>query len=263
MSRLRGIAVAALAACICLIAAAAASAGEIVTVHGAFTPNVLGAPTNASGEAKIVSTIPGEIPTPIVGFTIKGPAGLKVELEGTGTCSVAILEGPQGPEGCPKDSVAGFGGGMGALKLGSQIIEEPFTLDFFIGDNKPGHEELLMYVNAVSPVSIQLAFTAVVEKFPSPYGDGFHFNIPLIPTLPGASDATVESAHISIGAPNVYYYKKVHGKRKRVHVQGLVLPNTCPKGGFAVQSDISFQDGTNSETNLKLPCPKAKKKKKK
>lgn len=254
MSRF-GIAVAALLGCICMVGAGTAWAGETVHITAKFTPNKLGSPTNASGGATIMSTIPGEIPTPIVGFTIKGPAGLTIDTKGTGTCSVAILEGPAGPEGCPKNSVAGFGGGMGALKLGTQIIEEPFTLNFFIGDNRPGHVVLLMYVNAVSPVSIQLAFTANVVQFPKPYGLGFHFNIPLIPTLPGASDATVETAHVSIGAPNVFYFEKVHGKRKRVHVKGLVLPKKC-HGGLPIETDISFQDGFNSETKLTLPCPK-------
>jgi hypothetical protein len=254
MSRL-GVVLAALLGCICLVGASAAWAGENVNITAKFTPNKAGSPTNASGTATIMSTIPGEIPTPIVGFTIKGPEGLTINTKGTGVCSVAILEGPAGPEGCPKNSVAGFGGGMGALKLGAQIIEEPFTLNFFLGNNKPGHVELLMYVNAVSPVSIQLAFTANVVQFAKPYGLGFHFNIPLIPTLPGASDATVESAHVSIGAPNVFYFEKVHGKRKRVHVKGLVLPKTC-RGGMHVETDISFQDGFNSETKLTLPCPK-------
>jgi hypothetical protein len=254
MSRL-GIAVAALLGCICMVGAGTAWAGETVHITAKFTPNKLGSPTNVSGGATIMSTIPGEIPTPIVGFTIKGPAGLTIDTKGTGTCSAAILEGPAGPEGCPKNSVAGFGGGMGALKLGSQIIEEPFTLNFFLGDNRPGHVVLLMYVNAVSPVSIQLAFTANVVQFPKPYGLGVHFNIPLIPTLPGASDATVETAHISIGAPNVFYYEKVHGKRKRVHVKGLILPKKC-HGGLKAESDISFQDGFTSETKLTLPCPK-------
>jgi len=253
MSRF-GVLTAALATCICLTGATTAWAGETVTIKAQFTPNKLGSPTNASGEAKIMSTIPGEIPTPITGFTIKGPAGLTIDTKGTGVCSVAILEGPRGPEGCPKNSVAGFGGGMGALKLGTQIIEEPYTLNFFLGNNKPGHVELLLYVNATSPVSIQLTFTALVEKEAPPYGLGFHFNIPLIPTLPGASDATVLSSHVSIGAPNVYYYERVHGKRKRVHVKGLILPKKC-HGGLPIETTISFQDGTVSENKLTLPCP--------
>lgn len=262
MSRF-GIVSAVLAACICLAGATTAWAGQTVKIKAVFTPDKLGAPTNASGEGQFVSTIPGEIPSPITGFTIKGPAGLGLDLHGTSTCTAAILEGPRGPEGCPTNSVAGSGGGMGALKLGAQIIEEPFTLNFFLGNNNPNHTVILLYVNAVSPVSIQLVFTATVEREAKPYGLGFHFNIPLIPTLPGASDASVLNAHVTIGAPNAFFYEKVHGKRKRVHVKGLILPKTCPRGGFPVQTDISFEDGTQSENSLKVPCPKTAKTKKK
>jgi len=256
MSRLGAFAAVLTAAVMCLAGTTTAWAGETVTIlHAAFTPDKLGSPTNVSGEAKIVSDIPGEIPTPIVGTTLEGPAGLTLDLKGTGTCTEAILLSQAGPEGCPKNSIAGFGGGTGALRLGTQIIEEPFTLDFFLGDNHPNHTVLLIYLNAVSPVSVQIVFTAVIEKEPPPYGLGFHVNIPLIP---GASDATALSVHISIGAPNVFYYTKVHGKRKRLHVKGIVLPKTCPKGGFPAKTVLNFQDGTNSENKFTIPCPKKK-----
>ena len=100
---------------------------------------------------------------------MKGPAGLTINTVGTKTCSAAALESV-GPQACPKESKAGFGGGMGALKLGSQIIEEPFTLDFFLGDNRPGHIVVLLYVEAVSPVSIQLVFSATWCSSPSHMG---------------------------------------------------------------------------------------------
>ncbi len=61
MSRF-GIAVAALLGCICMVGAGTAWAGENVHITAKFTPNKLGSPTNASGGATIMSTIPGEIP---------------------------------------------------------------------------------------------------------------------------------------------------------------------------------------------------------
>ncbi len=253
MSRI-GVLIAALL--VCLGAATTAQAAEEVNLHAAFTPNVLGSPTNGSGSTTIKSTT-GGLPSPITGFTLKGPAGLTINAAGTGTCKAAAIEA-SGPGVCPKDSVAGSGGGMGALQLGSQIIEEPFTLNLFLGSNTPGHIVILLYVEAVSPVSIQLVFTAPVEKEAPPYGLGFHFNVPLIPTLPGASDASVLSAHLTIGATNVAYFKKVHGKRKLVHVKGLVLPKTCPKGGFPIESDFTFEDGTSNDIKIRTPCPKKK-----
>ncbi len=251
-----------LVGCACLLGAATAQAAESISnFHVAFTPDVLGSPTNASGGASFASTIPGELPEPTTGFTVKGPAGLGINTVGTKTCTAAALEGNGGPSSCPKESRAGFGGGMGALKLGTQIIEEPFTLDFFLGDNKPGHIQILLYVEAISPVSIQLVFTANVVNEPKPYGLGFHFNIPLIPTLPGASDAAVLNAHVTIGASNAAYFEKVHGKRKLVHIKGLIVPKTCPRGGFPFESEFTFEDGTTNAVKTTVPCPPSKKKK--
>jgi len=255
MSRIRSLAAALLGCSVLLAGASAAQAGETISnFHVAFTPDVLGKPTNASGGATISSTLPGDLPEPVTGFTVKGPAGLGIDTAGTRTCNAAKLEA-QGPSACPPESKAGFGGGMGALKLGSEIIEEPFTLDFFLGDNTPGHIVLLLYVNAVSPVSVQLVFSADVVNEPKPYGLGFHFHIPLIETLPGASDASVLNTHITIGASNAAYFEQVHGKRRLVHVKGLIVPKTCPRGGFPVQTEVSFLDGTNDVLNASVPCP--------
>lgn len=246
---------AALVGCMCLVGAATAQAAETISnFHVAFTPNKLGSPTNASGGASIASTLPGELPEPVTGFTVKGPAGLGINTVGTKTCNAAALEA-NGPSACPKESKAGFGGGMGALKLGSQIIEEPFTLDFFLGNNTPGHIEILLYVEATSPVSIQLVFTADVVNEAPPYGLGFHFNIPLIPTLPGASDAAVLNTHVTIGASNAAYFEKVHGKRKLVHIKGLIVPKTCPRAGFPFETEVNFADGTTDTVKTTVPCP--------
>jgi hypothetical protein len=251
MLRIRSFALV-LLACGCL--PAAAHAAETIDLHASFTPNVLGAPTNASGFATLGSTT-GGLPSPVTGFTVLGPAGLAVNLEGTGTCNVERLR-TIGPKACPLDSSAGFGGGIAAAQLGSQIIEEEFTLDLFLGSKDPNHLVLLIYAEGVTPVSVQLVFTAPVVKEPKPYGLGFHFNVPIIPTLPGASAASVVKAHLTIGATNVAYFKKVHGKRKLVHVKGLIMPKTCPRGGFPIKSEFFFADGTTTAASLKTPCPK-------
>jgi hypothetical protein len=246
----------ALLSCALVALPATAQATETVNLKATFSPNALGSPTNASGSTTFTNTA-GGLPSPITGFTLKGPAGMKIDATGTGTCNGRAIE-QSGPSVCPKDSVAGFGGGMGALRLGEQIIEEPFTLNMFLGDNRPGHIVILLYVEAISPVSIQLVFTAPVVKEPAPYGLGFHFNIPLIPTLPGASNASVLNAHLTLGATNVAYYKKVGGKRKLVHVKGLILPKSCPRGGFPIETDFTFEDGSSSEVKIKTPCPRKK-----
>jgi hypothetical protein len=250
------IVLAALVGCACLFTTvAAAQAEETVTITSAgFSPDLLGVPTNVFGSATIGSTnLP--VPSPITHINVFGPAGLTLNLEGTGTCTAAILEN-QGPEACPTDSKAGFGGGEGAYEIAKEIVHEKFTTDFFIGNNKPGHVETLIYLDGASPVSIQLVFTAPVVQFPKPYGLGFSLNVPLIKVLPEASDASAISAFFTAGSKDVAYFKKVHGKRKLVHVKGIVTPKTCPRGGWPGGTEISFEDGSTVTATTKIPCPK-------
>src|SRR4029077_18620500 len=123
-----------------------AQAEETVTITKAgFSPDAFGVPTNVFGAATIGSTnLP--VPSPITHINLMGPAGMTLDLESTGTCTAAILENT-GPEGGPAKSTAGFGGGVGAYEIPHEVINESFTVDFFLGDNRPGHTVLLIYLN--------------------------------------------------------------------------------------------------------------------
>jgi hypothetical protein len=252
MSRFRIPVLAALIACVSLLGAAAAQAEESVEIKAKFTPNKLGAPTNVSGEGEF-HTNTGKVPTPLTHIVIAGPAGLGLNTKGTGTCDPKKLA-TVGPKACPKNSVAGAGGGLGVFELAGSEIQEPFELNLFRGPNRNGKFLLLIYVNAESPVSVQLVFEAPVITLPKPYGLGFAFEVPLIPTLPEASDASVRNAHISIGATKVSYVVK----GKRVKVKGIIEPKKCPKGGFPIKSEFSFQDGTTVAPMTTIPCPKSR-----
>jgi len=238
-----------------LLAASPAAAEETVSITEAgFSPNVLGAPTNAFGSATIGSTnLP--VPSPITHVNVYGPAGLTLNLAGTGKCTKETLE-HLGPSACPANSKAGFGGGEGAYELGHEIINEAYTLNFFLADNKPGHVSLLIFLKGSTPVSIELVFTGTVITGPSPYGLGFSVEVPLIKVLPEASDASATTAFLTLGAHNVAYYKKVHGKRKLFHVKGIILPKHCPHGGWPVASQFSFQDGSTVLAKRTIPCPR-------
>jgi hypothetical protein len=253
VSRTRVLSVVAVA-CVCLIAAAAAWAAQTLTVTAAFSPDKLGAPTNVHGTAEISSTT-GALPSPVVETTVMGPPGLTVNVKGVGTCSPAELEHTLEPSTCPKDSKAGFGGGVGEYELAGERREEPFTLNFFRAPNEEGHLVLMAFLNAVSPVSVQLVLKAQVVNEPKPYGLGFTFKVPIIETLPGASPASAKSIFITLGAPNAAYLETVNGKRKLVHVKGIVVPKKCPHGGFPYKTLIRYEDGTTNEVAGTIPCP--------
>lgn len=248
-------AVTAVLCCASLLVATGARAEETVQITEAgFSPDALGVPTNAFGSATIGSTT-GPVPSPITHVNVYGPAGVTLNLEGTGICSVEKLENI-GPAACPADSKAGFGGGEGIYELAKELVKEPFTLDFFLGDNQPGHTMLLIFLKGSRPVAIELVFKAPVIQGPKPYGLGFGLEVPLIKVLPEASDASATSSFLTLGAKNVAYYKTVHGKRKLFHVKGIILPKHCPHGGWPVASQFTFEDGSTVMAKRSIPCPR-------
>jgi hypothetical protein len=233
-----------------------ARAEELVQITEArFSPNKLGSPTNASGSASIRSTT-GPVPPAITHVTIYGPAGVTLNLEGTGTCNQAKLEAERDPRVCPANSRAGFGGGEGVYELAKEVVPEKFTLDLFLTDNRPGHVAVVFFLNGATPVSIQEVFTGVMVRGPKPYGLGLSINVPLIKPLPDAGYASATSSFITLGSNHVAYFKKVHGRRKLQHVKGIILPNSCPRGGFPVSSQFTFLDGSTVNATRKIACPR-------
>jgi hypothetical protein len=238
-----------------LAGAASAEAAETVQITRAgFTPSGLGLPTNAFGSATIGST-EGPVPSPIEHVEVFGPAGVTLDLRGTGVCDQAALE-RQGTRACPANSRAGFGGGEGIYLLGGELVKEKYTLDFFLSDNRPGHVALLVYLQGHTPVSVEVTFAGTVITGPKPYGLGFSLDVPLIKVLPDASNASATSAFITLGAHNVAYYRTVHGKRKLFHVRGIVLPKRCPRGGWPVASRFKFEDGSTVLAKRSVACPR-------
>jgi hypothetical protein len=239
--------------CTCLLLAAVAWATNTLVVHESFTPDRPGAPTNLSITAQFLSDS-GSPPSPITKLTLYAPGGLTLDTRGVGTCTAARLR-ERGPPGCPANSRAGFGGGVGVLQLPNQVIREHYTLDFFFAPREKGRLTLLAYASAVSPVAVELVVVARQVPAPKPYGLGFSVEIPPITTLPGASLASVESAFATFGATNVAYYETVKGKRTLVHLRGMIAPRKCPPGGFSSQGTIDFADGTTLTVNPTIPCP--------
>jgi len=242
-------------ACACLIVTAVAWGAQTLTVHARFTPDRLGAPTNLSATAVFGSATPGPQP-PAVKVTAYAPAGLLVDVKGAGTCTAtpAALEAT-GPSACPASSRIGFGNGVGLFEIAHEILPGPFTLEFFLAPREHGHLVMLIYVNAVTPVSEQLALVGREVHATKPYGIGITFDIPIVHTLPGASLGWVQHVALTFGAENVAYYRTVHGRRKLLHVRGIVTPKACPRRGFPIEVQIGFADGTAARTTTTIPCP--------
>jgi hypothetical protein len=233
--------------------AAVAWAAETLTTEVSLSPDKLGAPTNLSVVAQFHSTTSG-VPSPVTKVTAYLPAGMEIDVHGASTCTAAALEAT-GPEACPARSRVGFGKGTGLLELAKEVIQEPYTLDLFLGPKEDGRLVVLAYVEGRSPASFQIVVAAKEFRAPKPYGIGFTFEVPLIPTLPEASDASIETAYITVGDKNVAYFETVHGRRNLVHVPGIVVPKSCPHGGFPYGALVSFADGSSLTHTGVISCP--------
>lgn len=249
----RNLAVALVSVALALLTAFAWGATAGVEVGERFTPDRLGASANLALTARFPAP-PGGTPAPVRKFTVYAPAGMLIDARGAGVCSQAVLE-QHGPEACPADSRAGFGGGVGVLRLPSEIIHESYSLDFFFSSTHPGHLSLLVYASASAPVNVELIVIAHEVRAPAPYGLGFSVEVPPISTIPGAPLASIESAFASLGAANVAYYKRVRGRLRLVHVRGLVVPRRCPAGGFPSRAEVDFRNGQSLTLDPKVPCP--------
>jgi hypothetical protein len=237
---------------LCLIGVTVAWASQTLKFTARLTPDKLGAPTNLSAETTIASD--EGPPSPVSTVVAYLPAGLNVHVHGIATCEQAKLE-TEGTDGCPADSRVGFGGGVGVVQLGREFVKEHYTLDFFLAPNEAGHLAVLIYVNAVSPVPVELVLVGKEIAAPKPYGFAISVQVPPVSTVPGAAYASVESNYVSVGATNVAYYETVRGKRKLVHIKGLTAPKTCSGHGFPFALSMSFADGTTSTANYTDPCP--------
>lgn len=253
MSATRRILAGAVVCCAALLHGGAALGAEGVSITEAgFSPNTPGSPTNAFGSATITSTT-GPVPSPIRHVNVYGPAGVTLDLQGTGVCNEEALRS-QGPKACPANSRAGFGGGQGIYMLGKELVEEKYTIDFFLSDNRPGHVKLLIFLSGSTPVIVEIVFSGTVIRGPAPYGLGFSVDVPEIKVLPEASNASAKTAFVTLGAHNVAYYRTVHGRRKLFHVRGIVLPRHCPSGGWPVASQFTFEDGSTVMATRTVPC---------
>jgi hypothetical protein len=237
----------------CLFVAAFAWASQSAAIHASFTPNRLGAATNLSATATFTSNT-ATLPPPVTKLTAFVPAGVHIDTRGASTCTAQELQ-QQGASGCPVTSRGGFGGGVALLELGKEVIHEPFTLDIFLAPSEHGHLAFLAYLIATAPASVELVLKAREIPAPKPYGFGFSVEVPPIPTIPGASDASIESAYFTFGSTNVAYYETVHGKRKLVHINGLIEPRSCPRGGFPLETIVDFADSTTTTATTTIPCP--------
>lgn len=248
---------------------AGAQATNIATITPQFQPDKLGSPTSLLFGMKIADSS-GGAPTPISRAVVRLPAGMGVDTTGVGTCSQATLQSG-GPSACPTTALIGVGSTTLEADLGGTIITEVATLTPFLGPPQGGRVAFELYGDGRTPISEQLTLEGILQPDAAPYSQQLVLPVPTIATVPGGPNASVIQFQLTVGASNIQYYRtvtvikkvRVHRRivkrkvkqRRLFHVRGIVVPKSCPAGGFPFSLVLTYQDGTSTTTDAAAPCP--------
>jgi hypothetical protein len=207
------------------------------------TGSILGAGADMEGEWKISGSEYGGSPSPLTWIKVYTPAGMKLNPQAFGTCSESILAA-DGPEGCPKDSLAGpIGEGLGVVTFGGERVHEKVSVHVFF---RP--DGYIFYVYGGSPALIEVMSQGTVLAAPSPFAQLLSGEVPLVTTVPEGLDASVEQIRIVIGSA----YRT--GSKL---ISYATVPNSCPRSGVTtVKSELSFLDGETLPAVSRIPCPR-------
>jgi hypothetical protein len=241
----------------------AASATPVVKFKAAAVPisgypgtgNIFGAGAAVEAEYKISGTEYGGFPPPLEHVNFYLPAGVKLHTTGFPVCPVSTLEpSGLGPKSCPKGSAAGpVGSFSGDVAFGATIVPESGTIESFYA---PGGG-ITFFSFGHEPVLLEILSKGHYVNSSGLYSKKFEAEVPLVETVPGAQDASVEEIKVKAGSAI-----KSHGKT----IYYGTLPLTCPKKYLPVKTELTFAElgGLPKQVvtaEYKAPCPRKAKKK--
>jgi hypothetical protein len=236
---------------------AAAQAGETVKLTTGFSPYRLGHSTTLKLGLEIgVAGSSDGVPPPVTRFNMSVPADLELigSSLGLSICQpTSLLTG--GSDGCPADARLGLGSALIKVSVGPEPVPESASIEAEMGPPVGEEVGVLLYAEAVSPVSAQLLFPGVLLGSTK---QSLSTAVPLIPSLPGAPDVSMVRMSLNLGPEDLTYFKRVRGRTVGYRPEGIALPARCPRGGFRFGANLAFADGTSVNAYSTLPCPSAR-----
>jgi hypothetical protein len=236
----------------CLPASALAS--EVVQLHVRFLPFKLGASTTVETSFNI-STTTGSAPSPLTNVAIRIPKGMDFTSTslGTETCSRAVIL--EAPWNCSPSSIMGRGEATVELAVEPEPVFLTASITQFAGVPVNHHTTILFNAEIHTPVYEQLVYTSELLKAAAPFGGTLSTSIPFTPSWPEGPKVPVVHMRSTLGPLEVTYYTYVHHKRIGYHPTGIIIPSTCPRGGFPYEGIFTFEDGTQVTAKTTVPCP--------
>lgn len=225
------------------VAAGAATGGSI---QPSLLPNRLGAST-ALTLALRFSGGEASVPAPLSRMVVHLPAGLTVNLRGVRICAKSHLQ-RRGATGCPSKSLVGRGHALMSVHAGSLAVPEESTISVFRGPNRGGRPTLEIFGQGETPLDQSSISTGVLEPDSAPYGSKLTVSVPQIPTLVLEPNASFVSLSLTVGGIG-------HGPKAHTAAGSILIPRSCPAGGFPFAASFMFADGSNASASAAVACP--------
>jgi hypothetical protein len=239
---------AALAAC-CLWAVAAPAPAQSATgasLQPSLLPDRLGANTALTIASRFSGGAEG-VPTPLSAMLVRLPAGLTVNLRGIRSCAKSRLQ-RMGATGCPAKSLVGRGHALMQVHAGSLAVPEETTITIFRGPDRGRRPTLEIFGQGETPLDQSSISTGVLEPDSAPYGSKLTVTVPPIPTLVLEPDASFVSLSLTIGGVG-------RGPRAHAAAGAILVPRSCPAGGFPFAAGFTFADGSTASASATVACP--------
>ncbi len=241
---------------VCGCLTSTAQAAQSVRLDASLSPERLGHETTVGFGVQIAGR-DGRPPSPLTEVEVSYPDRLGLALSGLGfaSCSPSALEA-EGDAACPANSLMGYGAATAEIPIGPSDLYEKAHVTVFRAPAEPGQVGLLFHVEAASPVSAELVFPGLLLSAAPPFAGSIDIKVPVVPGLPFGPNVAVVKLAMTVGPTSkIFYYERVHGKTLRYHPRGVMLPDSCPRGGFPFAATFGFEDGSHAAAETTVPCP--------
>lgn len=189
------------------------------------------------------------------------PAGVGVLSSGLGLAScrrdeadfAAVVIGGPRLGGCPPNAVIAYGEARADVRLSDgQVIPEYATVAVLSGEIDADRIGLVVFVNGLRPFAAKLAYAGELRAATGPFGGALVARLPAIPALEGVATVALVNLRLAIGSRRIVYRTR-SGQRYRP--EGVILPASCPRGGFRFRAQLAFEDGGRAAADTAVPCP--------
>jgi hypothetical protein len=227
-----------------LSAPVAAGASETAaTIRPSFSPDRLGAKAAFTFSVNFSGGALG-VPSPVRKAIVHFPLGLSMNIPRLRACPRARLQA-HGARGCPAQALVGVGHAVAAVHAGAGVEREDARVWAFLGPPQGVNPTIELLGEGYTPLLERVVITGVARPDRPPYGEELVMSIPAIPSIPYEPNASTVSFTMTVG-----------GSRFRRHSPNTVLlPTTCPAGGFPFAADFTYEDGSTSTAQATVPCP--------